>query len=123
MRTLLIVEDDDAIRGCLTEGLGMAGYRVIAVKTTTEALPELKSDRPIDLAIIDINMPFGHPHGFALGPMARFHRPGLPLIFISGHPDLAGADEPPEGTRVLLKPVRLQELLEMVGAEIAALNA
>jgi DNA-binding response OmpR family regulator len=57
MRTLLIVEDDDAIRGSLAEGLGMAGYRVIAVPTSTEALSELKSDRPIDFAIIGIQMP------------------------------------------------------------------
>jgi DNA-binding NtrC family response regulator len=120
MRTLLIVEDDDAIRGCLAEGLGMAGYRVIAVPTSTEALHELKSDQPIDLAIIDIRMPPGHPHGFALARMARFHRPGLPLVLMSGHPDLAEADEPPEGSRVFLKPVKLRELLEVVEAALLA---
>ena len=120
MPTLLIVEDDDAVRGFLADGLGMAGYQVIAFPTSTEALRELKSDRPIDLAIIDIQMPPGHPHGFSLARMARLHRPELPLVLISGHPDLAEADEPPEGSRVFLKPVRVRELLEIVGAELGA---
>jgi DNA-binding NtrC family response regulator len=120
MRTLLIVEDDDAIRGCLADGLGMAGYEVIAFPTSTEALRELKSDRPIDLAIIDIQMPPGHPHGFALARMARFNRPGLPLVLMSGHPDLAEADEPPEGSRVFLKPVRVRELLEIIESALLA---
>jgi DNA-binding NtrC family response regulator len=120
MRTPLIVEDDDAIRSSLAEGLEMAGYRVIAFPTSTEALRELKSDRPIDLAIIDIQMPPGHPHGFALARMARFHRPGLPLVLMSGHPDLAEADEPPERSRVFLKPVRVRELLEIIEAALLA---
>jgi DNA-binding NtrC family response regulator len=119
MRTLLLVEDDDAIRGCLAEGLGMAGYRVIAVPTSTEGLRELKSDHAIDLAIFDIQMPPGQPHGFALSRMARFHRPQLPLVLMSGHPELAEADEPPEGSRVFLKPVRVPELLEIIGALLA----
>lgn len=118
-RTLLIVEDEDEIRRCLAEGLGMAGYQVIAFPTSTDALRELKSDRPIDLAIIDIQMPPGHPHGFALARMARFHRPKLPLVLMSGHPDLAEADEPPEGSRVFIKPVRMGELLEIVEAGLA----
>jgi DNA-binding NtrC family response regulator len=118
MRTLLLVEDDEAIRGIIAEGLGMAGYRVIAFATSTEALRELKSDRPLDLAIIDINMPPGHPHGFALARMARFHQPNLPLILMSGHPELAEADEPPDGSRVFLKPVRLRELLEIIETKL-----
>ncbi len=120
MRTLLIVDDDETIRGPIAEGLGMAGYRVIAIPTSTEALGELKSDRPIDLAIIDINMPPGHPHGFALARMARFHLPDLPVVLMSGHPDLAEADQPPEGCRVLLKPVRLKQLLEVVEGALLA---
>lgn len=94
--------------------------KVIAVPTSTEALNELKSDRAIDLAVVDIKMPAGQPHGFALARMARLQRPNLPLVLISGHPDLAEADEPPEGTRVLLKPVRLREILEIVEADLAA---
>jgi DNA-binding NtrC family response regulator len=121
MSTLLVVDDDEAIRGTLAEGLGLGGHHVIAVPTSTEALGERKSDRPIDLAIIDIKMPPGQPHGFALARMARLARPKLPLVLMSGHPDLVEADEPP--VRVLLKPVRLQQLLEIVAAELADAEA
>jgi hypothetical protein len=44
--------------------------------------------------------------------------PTLPLILMSGHPDLAEADEPPEGSRVFLKPMRVRELLEIVEAAL-----
>jgi DNA-binding NtrC family response regulator len=121
MRTLLIVDDDELIRRSLTEGLGLAGYNVIAVPTTTDALQELESSQPIHMAVIDIKMPPGHPHGFALGRMARLRRSDLPLVFMSGDPMVAEAEEPPEGCRVLIKPVRLQELLEIVEAEFGAL--
>jgi len=60
----------------------------------------------------------GHPHGFALGRMARLHQPKLPLVFISGYPDLAEADEPPEGCQVLLKPVRAQEIIELLEGDL-----
>lgn len=112
--TVLVVEDDELVRGSLAEGLAMAGYSVVSVPTTTDALRELENGRSIDVALIDIKMPPGHPHGFALGRMARLRRPDLPLVFISGHPALAELDEPPERCRVLIKPVRLREVVEVL---------
>jgi len=117
--TILVVEDDDAIRGVVSEALGMAGYRVVAAATSHEALREIDSDRPIDLALIDIKMPSGNPHGFALGRMARLRRDKLRLLFMSGDPTAARAEEPPGNSAVLLKPVRLEALLETVRAELA----
>ena len=119
MRTILVVEDDDAIRGTIAEGLGMAGYRVLAVSTTTEVLREVKSDRPFNLAVIDVKMPPGHPHGFALGRMARLQRPDLRLLFMSGDAGVAEADGDPPG-KVFLKPIRLSNLLVAVEAEFAS---
>src|SRR5579864_7295062 len=117
--TILVVEDDDAIRSVVSEALGMAGYRVVATATSHEALREIDSDRPIDLALIDVKMPPGNPHGFALGRMAQLRRGELRLLFMSGDPTAARAEEPPGNSAVLLKPVRLEALLETVRAELA----
>ena len=123
MRTVLVVDDDDAVRGAVSEALGMAGYQVIAVATTTEALRELDAGRAIDLAIVDVKMPPGHPHGFALARMARFRQPTLRFLFMSGSPEAVDLDvleyEEPMGP-VLLKPVRIAELMEAADAALAA---
>ncbi len=119
MRTILLVEDDDATRSCIAEGLRMANYGVVAVSTTTEALNELDGDGQFDLALVDVRMPSGHPHGFAFGRMARLERPDLGL-FMSGDAAVAEADggEPPGP--VPLKPVRLSDLIVALEAELVA---
>jgi two-component SAPR family response regulator len=95
---------------------------VIAVATSYEALRELDANRPIDLTVIDIKMPPGNPHGFALARMALLRRPSLRLVFISGYPEVVEADGPPPGS-VLLKPVRLEKLSEIVSAELLRVEA
>jgi CheY-like chemotaxis protein len=120
VRTILLVEDEDAIRACIAEGLGMAGYQVVAVTTTTEALRELEADRDFDLAVIDVKMPPGHPHGFSFGRIARLHWPGLLLVFMSGDAGAVEADggEPPGP--VLQKPVKIDDLLRTIEVEFIA---
>jgi CheY-like chemotaxis protein len=120
MREILLVEDDDAIRGCISEGLGTAGYKVVAVATTTEALRELEANQAFDIALIDVKMPPGHPHGFALGRMARLKRPDLRLVFMSGDAGVAEADGGEPSGPVLLKPVRISGLIVRTEAELVA---
>ena len=120
MRTILLVEDDDAIRGCLLEGLRTAGFDVVAVPTTTQALRELEARRPFDLALVDVKMPPGHPHGFAFGRMARLERRDLPLVFMSGEAGIAEADIGVPLGPMLQKPVRIKELIEVLDAEFLA---
>jgi CheY-like chemotaxis protein len=121
MPTVLVVDDDDAVRGAVSEALGIAGYQVIAVTTTTEALRELDAGHAIDLAIIDVKMPPGHPHGFAFARMARYRQPTLRFLFVSGSAEAMDPNVLEHEDRlgpVLLKPVRITEL---IGAARAAL--
>jgi CheY-like chemotaxis protein len=123
MRHVLVVDDDEAVRGAVCEGLRLAGYKVVAAATTTEALRELETGRAIDLAVIDVKMPPGHPHGFAFARMARLRRPMLRFVFMSGCPEVTTPDivevEEPLGP-VLLKPVRIAELIETTESALAA---
>ena len=118
MRTILLIEDDDALRGCLLEALHTAGFEVIAVPTTTEALREMEARRHFDLALIDVKMPPGHPHGFAFGRMVRLERRDLPLVFMSGEAGIAEADTGVPLGPTLQKPVRINQLIGAVEAEL-----
>lgn len=56
MKTILVVDDDDAIRGLLEEELTEMGYRVLTVNNARDALKMVESE-PLDLVVLDIRMP------------------------------------------------------------------
>ncbi|MFE6595523.1 response regulator transcription factor, partial [Streptomyces sp. NPDC057780] len=55
-RTVLLAEDDRAIRHALERALTLEGYRVTAVADGTEALARTHSGRP-DVLVLDVMMP------------------------------------------------------------------
>ncbi|MFK0115091.1 response regulator transcription factor [Streptomyces sp. NPDC090994] len=54
--TLLLAEDDRAIRNALERALTLEGYRVVAVADGAEALAEARRERP-DVLVLDVMMP------------------------------------------------------------------
>jgi two-component system, cell cycle sensor histidine kinase and response regulator CckA len=92
--TVLLVEDEEAVRSLTSEILRMNGYRVLEAGDGEEAL--LLSGRhegPIALLLTDVVMP--RLSGFDLAGRLRALRPGLKVLYMSGHTDIA--DIPPEG--------------------------
>jgi DNA-binding NtrC family response regulator len=71
------------------------------------------SVREIDLLLTDIVMPPGKPHGLALARMARVHRPGFPVMFMTGYHDVVQKDSDFPG-RVFQKPLDIDELLKAI---------
>jgi CheY-like chemotaxis protein len=118
MATILLVDDNEGFRHAASCHLDDAGYDVIALATTSEALEALDAGRPIDLAVLDIHMPRGHVHGYALARMARIRRPRLPIVFVTGYPELAAAEG--DQGKVLVKPFELRELTDQIKAKLAA---
>lgn len=117
MRTILLIEDDEAFRYAAAKHLSQAGYAVIEAATTNLALDELDLRGSIDLAVIDVQMPLGAPHGFAFGRMAKARRPDLPMIFITAFSEILEAEGNPPGA-VLLKPINLNELTARIEARL-----
>jgi two-component system, cell cycle sensor histidine kinase and response regulator CckA len=110
--TILLVEDDDAVRGVTLRILKRAGYEVIEARNAGEALlicEEQHND--IDLLLTDYIMP--HLTGEQL--VARLHRiiPGLPSIIMSGYMKRLQS-ELKEVDTILVKPFRPEELLRSV---------
>lgn len=118
MATILLVEDDPAFAEALDRGLRAACFDVVTAADSLAALRLLESDAPLDVLLTDIKMPAGQPHGIALSLMARRQRPRLPVIFMSGYPDLirdAGLDE-----TVFAKPFHLAVLVEAIRQHLDA---
>ena len=87
--TLLLVEDDEAVRTYLTRLLEAHGYRVIAAEHQADALALAQAiGGPIHLVITDVLMPGGTGPELvrALGQI----RPGMPALYISGYADACG---------------------------------
>ena len=117
--TLLIVEDEPAVRHLVASALRHDGYRLLLAGSAEEAL-ELSDahDGPIDLLLTDAMMP--GQTGMELASLLAARRPGIPVIIMSGYTedtlDVPGLKKP---VVLLQKPFtprelrrRLREVLE-----------
>jgi CheY-like chemotaxis protein len=113
--TVLVVEDEEAVRLIVRRVLEAQGYRLIEARDGHDAL-RICSQRgdEIDLVLSDVIMP--GMGGRELSRALAATRPGLPILFMSGYnddSDLAGTDgEPASG--VLAKPFTSETLARHV---------
>jgi CheY-like chemotaxis protein len=84
--TILVVEDDPAVRNLASRVLERAGYRVIPAASAPEAL-ELARAQPdgFDLLLTDMVMP--EMNGRQLAGILTAANPALPVLFMSGYTD------------------------------------
>jgi signal transduction histidine kinase len=84
--TILLAEDDDALRSLGARVLGAFGYKVLVARTGAEALRIVAShDGPIDLVATDVVMP--EMSGSQLVAEVLKARPGIRVLFMSGYTD------------------------------------
>ncbi|MEZ4590329.1 MAG: PAS domain S-box protein [Chloroflexota bacterium] len=85
LETLLIVEDDAAIRAALADTIAHLNYRVITAVNGQDALDIIaKNTQPIDLVLSDMVMPI--MGGQALFQAIQAQTLNLPIILLSGYP-------------------------------------
>jgi len=114
--TVLVVEDNDAIRQLVLLQLGGLGYRSLEADGAAAALSLLQAGEAVDLLFTDIVMPGGQS-GHELARKALELRPGLKVLFTSGFPDAVLArSHGIEGDAMLGKPYRQHELAQKVRA-------
>jgi two-component system, cell cycle sensor histidine kinase and response regulator CckA len=109
--TILLVEDEDAVRLFGARALRNKGYEVIEAKNGEEAFEILKTDADsIDLLITDVVMP--GIDGPTLIRQVRIDHPSMKVIFISGYTEDTFRKNLDEGEVVhfLPKPFSLQQL-------------
>lgn len=114
--TVLVAEDEPAVRAVTAEVLTELGYAVIEAADGASALRRLSSDIRLDLLICDLGLP-GGMSGRQVAEAGRVLRPGLKVLFMTGYGQNAhgeGGLEP--GTPVLSKPFALEDLAQRVHA-------
>ncbi len=118
--TLLLVEDELAVREINRRALTRLGYRVLVAASGAEALPIWQAHREeIRLLVTDMVMP-GGMSGLELAIRLHQDRPDLRVICSSGYsPDLfAGKVELHPGLNYLAKPYSLAALGKAVRAAL-----
>ncbi len=117
--TILLVEDDPAVRHLTTRVLERAGYTVRAAQDAYEALSLTDATcSGIDLVVSDVVMP--GMGGRDLGQELRRRRANVRILFISGYLDLDGSKlSLDRRTRLLHKPFSPEALLDAVQSMLA----
>jgi PAS domain S-box-containing protein len=118
--TVLVVEDDPAVRMLVMEVLEELGYQGLEATEAQSARTFLESPRRIDLMVSDIGLPgLG---GRQLADLARQHRPDLRILFITGYAQNAGVrgDFLGPGMDMLTKPFALDTLASKIRDMVAS---
>jgi two-component system cell cycle sensor histidine kinase/response regulator CckA len=113
--TVLLVEDEDAVRSFAARALGQRGYHVLQATTGLEALEMFSNHQgEVDLVVSDVVMP--EMDGPTLFEKLRQARPDLKVIFISGYAEDAFRRHLAENEdfMFLQKPFDLKELAAAV---------
>ncbi len=117
--TVLLVEDEDAVRSFAARALGQRGYQVLEASTGAEALDVFENHHgDVDLVVSDVVMP--EMDGPTLMEKLRRDRPDLKIIFISGYAEDSFRKHLAENEdfMFLQKPFDLKELAAAVKAAL-----
>jgi CheY-like chemotaxis protein len=110
--TVLVVDDDEAVRSTTADILGALGYTVLQASDAVTALSLLEPEATIDVLLTDVAMP--GMSGPELARQVRRMRPHLPIVFISGYADPEGLAGDVGLGRLVRKPFRSSELREQI---------
>lgn len=129
--TILVAEDDAAVRQTVVETLESLGYRVLQAPDAASAFAILESGIPIDLLFTDVVMP-GPIKATELARKAATRLPNLKVLFTSGYTEnsIVHGGRLDEGVELLSKPYtrealarRIRELLNDRQPETTELGA
>lgn len=111
--TLLIVDDEDAVRRIIQRILEVHGYKVLAADSGSAALKLLRPpQQTCDLLLTDVMMP--QMKGTQLAEEARKLRKELPIVFMSGYYGCAESLNNSNDSPLLVKPFSSDVLVQTV---------
>ena len=121
--TVLVADDEPAIRELLKLHLTAEGYEVVLAEDAFAARRLLYQAAP-DVMVVDAHMPYVSGVEFVATLVAERSLPWVPVIFITGREELVAAATP-LAAACLVKPfvaARLLELIERVTERTAAMT-
>jgi CheY-like chemotaxis protein len=111
-KTILIVDDDQAIRDVLSEYLLELGYEVLTAEDGLDGMDKIRLQN-YDLLLLDIRVPY--VSGLGLLHIARELDSQIPIVCMTGYgssPEKVASEE--EVQCVLSKPFELKELAQAI---------
>jgi len=112
--TILLVEDDDAVRKVASRILTQSGYSVLEAAAPREAIKLCEDHRDIHLMLTDMVMP--QMNGYELAKVITAKAPQMKVIFMSGYTDnaITRQDILKPGTVLLEKPLIVETVLRKI---------
>jgi CheY-like chemotaxis protein len=118
-RTVLVVDDDPAMRQLAVRHLTALGYGVVEAANAAVAIATLETEPTIDLLFTDVLMP-GAMDGLALAGMVVRRWPKVKIVVTSEAATRIAKDDLGTGIRLLPKPYRKDELGRMLHEVLGA---
>jgi PAS domain S-box-containing protein len=111
--TILIVDDEPAVRMFMAEALRDCSFKTIEASDGASGLKLLESNAQIDLLITDMGLP-GGLSGRQLAETARRTRPELPVLFVTGYGEEPAGGKKGPALQILSKPFSVERLTSIV---------
>lgn len=114
MPKILLVDDEDLFRKSMAKRLDMRGFENIDVDNGDDAIKQVRTDRDIDIVILDRKMP--GMDGEEVLKEIRNYRPALQVIMLTAHASMESAMETGrlEAYAYLEKPCDFDELIKVI---------
>ena len=119
---VVVVEDDPAVRMLVVNVLDELGYTAHQAADSRGALPLLESDLRVDLLVTDVGLP--GMNGRQLAEIARQHRPGLKVLFMTGYAEKAAERQGflEDGMDMVAKPFSIDLLATKIRSMISVVE-
>jgi len=121
-RRVLVIDDDPRVRRTVVNLLRAAGHDVVEAEGGREGLSRF-AEEAVDVVLTDLGMP--EVTGWDVAAAVKARVPRCPVVLLTGWADQR-LDEPAGRSlvdRILHKPVRLQELLQVIAELTATMEA
>jgi CheY-like chemotaxis protein len=119
---VLVVEDDQVIRGVISEVLDERGFRVVAVGNGAEALEKLEEERPAAV-VLDLLMPVMHGWAFMETYFEKTEGTPIPIVVVSVNPILPRSLDRFGVKRCVGKPFQVDDLINAVESALLPVAA
>ena len=106
---ILVVDDDDSLRGFLAKAIANEGYDVTEA-TDGEIAWDILRNGAFDLLLTDIVMP--NMDGVELSTKAIVHDPNIKIMFMTGFTGMASTLD--KKTSVVAKPFHLKDVVQKI---------
>lgn len=119
MPRVLLVEDDDAVRGMLQQALERDGFEVVTATSVSGALSRIAAE-DFDVLLSDLHMP-NAGDGFTVVSAMRHTHPQAVTLVLSGYPALEEAMSAIllQADEILVKPIEIASLREIIHRKLA----